>query len=575
MVYVYATDDAAAFSKLLDLLIHHGAVVQQQQQPSALCGVWEALERYMVVELDHLRYCTPLSSLKEAVYIFLALEYAYLTSRSGAASSSPATSPAGNESSSSIDEFLNHALATCWPPSPSQDAYPGLAAYAAHQLLRSASPAFTVQKDAVEFFCGREAAAAAAAPNKEGGGSAAGDPIASQLLSDAHRVKTSSGSSLTPSSLFQLLHIDPRRRDEETQDAIATPSPHGRRTAAAGQVERIHLLIAILGEVRSQHTTFSELLNEAAAAGTCIDRTRKAANPYALSKVFSPHDYVALVPVTFVQEILVPLQAAHAATAICSSSSSTSQQHDGSVGLRAKDPLKFIHRCNVWASSCCHPHSKSGRGGIRVLIAPARSIPPPSSSSTAGSAAISASNAKERDAILERLERIRHAVAERDYRTLTCSNSNNKRPGIQQMQQQPSGDTMSSVMGDLSIGVDVLVMLFAGAAAGYYLGVLRGASEAVCLLYLLVGMTVMLIVDGGLLIIRLYHEDGESIKKLKRTRRWMASLPSSSSSSSMLPKQGGSTAAAAASQPSRLRRVGSPTAEKERMTAEEQRKKDD
>lgn len=78
--------------------------------------------------------------------------------------------------------------------------------------------------------------------------------------------------------------------------------------------------------------------------------------------------------------------------------------------------------------------------------------------------------------------------------------------------------TMKSMWNDLSIGVDVLVMLFSGAAIGYFLGAVRGVSECEKLFYTIVGVTVMLFVDGFFLITRMHHEDHEKERALRRRR---------------------------------------------------------
>lgn len=74
---------------------------------------------------------------------------------------------------------------------------------------------------------------------------------------------------------------------------------------------------------------------------------------------------------------------------------------------------------------------------------------------------------------------------------------------------------------DISLGVDMLVMLFSGAAIGYFLGALRGAEEGTRLLYALVGMTLMMLVDGTLLITRMRHADERAERdKNRRMRIW-------------------------------------------------------
>lgn len=78
--------------------------------------------------------------------------------------------------------------------------------------------------------------------------------------------------------------------------------------------------------------------------------------------------------------------------------------------------------------------------------------------------------------------------------------------------------TMQSMWRDISIGVDMLVMLFSGAAIGYFLGALRGASEGEKLLYTITGVTIMLFVDGLFLMIRMHHEDHQKEKAHRRRR---------------------------------------------------------
>lgn len=80
--------------------------------------------------------------------------------------------------------------------------------------------------------------------------------------------------------------------------------------------------------------------------------------------------------------------------------------------------------------------------------------------------------------------------------------------------------TVKSMMGDISIGVDMLVMLFSGAAVGYFLGALRGASEVTKLLYMLVGMTVMLFADGLLLMTRMHEIDLKKESQMRRRRKF-------------------------------------------------------
>lgn len=83
-------------------------------------------------------------------------------------------------------------------------------------------------------------------------------------------------------------------------------------------------------------------------------------------------------------------------------------------------------------------------------------------------------------------------------------------------------NTLQSIWNDMSIGVDVLVMLFSGAAIGYFLGALRGASEGERLLYMVIGVTVMLFVDGLLLMTRMHHEDLRKERTIRRRQKTLA-----------------------------------------------------
>eukprot|EP00796_Vickermania_ingenoplastis_P012139 gene12139-8360_t len=95
-------------------------------------------------------------------------------------------------------------------------------------------------------------------------------------------------------------------------------------------------------------------------------------------------------------------------------------------------------------------------------------------------------------------------------------------PSLRAAAPTPSGTSgIASMLGEVSIGVDMLIMLFSGAAIGYFLGMLRGASEYVRLLYMLVGMSVMLFVDGLMLMAHMHHKDCQQAKqKRQRIQAW-------------------------------------------------------
>ncbi|CAJ1986998.1 hypothetical protein conserved [Leishmania donovani] len=72
---------------------------------------------------------------------------------------------------------------------------------------------------------------------------------------------------------------------------------------------------------------------------------------------------------------------------------------------------------------------------------------------------------------------------------------------------------------DASIGFDIQVMALTGAGVGYYLGYLRGLSSEWCTLYAVVGLVTMMLVDAGLLIIRIGRQDEAVLKARARIRQ--------------------------------------------------------
>ncbi|CBZ24622.1 conserved hypothetical protein [Leishmania mexicana MHOM/GT/2001/U1103] len=72
---------------------------------------------------------------------------------------------------------------------------------------------------------------------------------------------------------------------------------------------------------------------------------------------------------------------------------------------------------------------------------------------------------------------------------------------------------------DASIGFDIQVMALTGAGVGYYLGYLRGLSPEWCTLYAVVGLVTMMLVDAGLLIIRIGRQDQAVLKARARIRQ--------------------------------------------------------
>lgn len=68
-------------------------------------------------------------------------------------------------------------------------------------------------------------------------------------------------------------------------------------------------------------------------------------------------------------------------------------------------------------------------------------------------------------------------------------------------------ETMASFMKEISIGLDMRLMSFAGAIFGYYVCWARGQAKEHCIVGAAVGAIVMLFVDGILLILRVSKED--------------------------------------------------------------------
>ncbi|GET86769.1 hypothetical protein, conserved [Leishmania tarentolae] len=72
---------------------------------------------------------------------------------------------------------------------------------------------------------------------------------------------------------------------------------------------------------------------------------------------------------------------------------------------------------------------------------------------------------------------------------------------------------------DASIGFDIQVMALTGAGVGYYLGFLRGLSSEWCTLYAVVGLVTMMLVDAGLLLIRVRRQDEAVLRARTRVRQ--------------------------------------------------------
>lgn len=84
--------------------------------------------------------------------------------------------------------------------------------------------------------------------------------------------------------------------------------------------------------------------------------------------------------------------------------------------------------------------------------------------------------------------------------------------------------SLAQFISESFIGLDIQLMALSGAAIGYYMGMLRGASKETCWTYAAAGLVVMMLVDAGLLIIRMGREDGITRKEKRRIEKQRAKL---------------------------------------------------
>lgn len=80
-------------------------------------------------------------------------------------------------------------------------------------------------------------------------------------------------------------------------------------------------------------------------------------------------------------------------------------------------------------------------------------------------------------------------------------------------------ESFSSFLREASIGLDIQIMAFTGAAVGYYLGYLRGLSAELCTMYAIIGLVAMMIVDAVLLLLRVNKQDEMTLKRRLKIQR--------------------------------------------------------
>lgn len=574
MVYFLIKD--AIFCQILDQIAAAGikSGKLKTEEDTDLCSsitndeLADKTNTFLVESLLHIRQTCSSPSLLQAVKVFLGMECAYLLQQKK-----------HDEQSLDVKEEVegvkNDLLMRKDPLSlllkhnlTSSSSNSGFTAYVQDTLV-----GFTFQVQQIEaLFC------------------TAGDDIGSKEFPDPSEAAVSyilslsqklTASMLEPHHLFHHLllngfqnsnehHNETSSIDSTSLHSTCDGTNHGvnQRKQLAGPLQRLCILRMLLARAHQVRREREQLLTEAAfPAGS----KHSGQTLYPLKKDLCFHDRDMLIPVRHINDML------HAFYAVSQEggSGSNSAFTNGAfqllrlchqyLELNVTDKRKSVSASKLIASvivspavtpiirdepSQVSPHAKSGEQGSMSVQEKMKKLHP---------------TLRERRLKNERVELIQQASTAYFYDHVVRSSSSSPhrqsspqrpqgsiRPLYEEMfdmetferyveegvgvpsgvnlsehhRQQQSSSSIRSMLGDVSVGIDMLVMLFSGAITGYFLGALRGASEKVKLLYMIVGMSIMLFVDGFLLMARMHHDDAKKTRdKRRRQKFWSKKQP--------------------------------------------------